>query len=81
MSGRKVFQPATVLTASDVNSFLMNQSVMVFATSASRGSAIPAPNEGMLTYNLASAALELYDGAGWVSITPEDVNPFILIGV
>ena len=50
MSGRKVFTAGEVLQAADVNDYLMDQSVMVFAGTAARGSAIPSPSEGMVTY-------------------------------
>jgi len=50
LSGRKVFTAGEVLQAADVNDFLMDQSVMVFAGTAARGSAIPSPSEGMISY-------------------------------
>ncbi len=46
MSGRKVFTAGEVLTASDVNDYLMDQSVMVFAGTAARSSAIASPETG-----------------------------------
>lgn len=66
MGGRKVFQPATVLTAADVNNYLMDQSVMVFADSTARLAAIPTPTEGMITYLETPGGYESYDGAAWV---------------
>jgi hypothetical protein len=63
---RKTFVTGTVLTASDVNTFLMNQSVMVFASAAARNTAITAPTEGMIAYLSDTNALTLYDGAAWV---------------
>jgi hypothetical protein len=65
MAGRKVFAPATVLTATDVNSFLMDQAVMVFADDAARTTAIGTPTEGMLTYLLDTGEYEYYDGSGY----------------
>jgi hypothetical protein len=47
---RKVFVAGEILTAADVNTNLMDQAVMVFDDSAARGSAIPSPSEGMVTY-------------------------------
>lgn len=61
----KDFTPVT-LTASDVNTYLMKQSVMVFATSAARTAALALPNEGMVTYIAALDVLEFYDGTNWV---------------
>jgi hypothetical protein len=75
MAGRKVFQPATVLTAADVNDFLMDQSVMVFADSAARGSAIAAPTEGMVTYLEDTNALEFFNGASYQPVSnPGDIT-------
>lgn len=47
---RKVFTAGEILTAADVNTNLMDQAVMSFASSAARGSAIPSPVEGMVSY-------------------------------
>jgi hypothetical protein len=43
----------------------MDQSVMNFATSAARASAIPTPTEGMTSYRTDLDQLESYDGAEW----------------
>ena len=70
MSGRKTFVAGDILTASQVNDFLMDQSTMVFDTEAARGSAIAAPTEGMITYiNSGDRAegLYTYTGGVWVS--------------
>lgn len=48
--GRKVFTAGEVLEASEVNGYLMDQSVMVFAGTAERTAAIGTPTEGMVTY-------------------------------
>lgn len=70
MAGFKDFQPAEVLTAADVNDFLMDQSVMVFDDAAARAAAIGTANftEGMTTYNKDTAQLELFDGAAFVAV-------------
>ena len=67
---RKTFVAGDVLTASDMNTFLMDQSVMTFADSAARGSAIGTATEGMVTYLEDTDGLELWNGAAWVSATP-----------
>lgn len=66
-AGRRTFQPGEVLTASNVNSYLMDQSVMRFASSAARGSAVGTAviAEGMVSYLDDANALEFYDGASW----------------
>jgi hypothetical protein len=63
---RKTFIDGDVLPASDLNNFLMNQSVMTFATSAARATAIPTPTEGMVTYRNDVDILENYNGVAWV---------------
>ena len=67
MGGRKTFVTNTVLTAADVQDFLMDQSVMSFASSTARGSAIASPVEGMLSYLEDINRYESYNGSNWVS--------------
>lgn len=66
-AGRRTFQPGEVLTASNVNSYLMDQSVMRFADSTARGSAIGTAvvAEGMLTYLDDTNFVEFFDSAQW----------------
>jgi len=64
---RKEFEAITRLDPSDVNSFLMDQSVMTFAGTAARGSAIPTPVEGMYAHLQDTDSLEFYNGSAWVS--------------
>jgi hypothetical protein len=65
---RKVFTSGEVLSASDVNSFLMNQMIQTFAGSAARGSAITSPTEGMLTYLTDINTFEYWNGTEYVSL-------------
>jgi hypothetical protein len=66
VAGYREFQTGEVLTAANVNGFLMNQAVMVFADDAARTTALSGViTEGMLTYNLDTKALEVYDGTAW----------------
>jgi hypothetical protein len=62
---RKTFVAGEILTAADVNTNLMDQAVMSFAGAAARGSAIPSPTEGMVTYLEDSNFLSVYNGTGW----------------
>jgi hypothetical protein len=64
---RKVFTAGEVLAASDVNDFLMDQTVMTFAGTAARGSAIPTPAEGMYAHLNDTDTLTYYDGSDWVN--------------
>ena len=63
--GRKEFNSGDILLASEVQGYLQDQAVMVFDDDTARGSAIPTPSEGMLTYNKDTEALELYDGSAF----------------
>jgi hypothetical protein len=64
---RKVFTAGEVLAAADVNSFLMDQTVMSFANTAARGSAIPSPTEGMYTHLEDTDRLQFWNGSAWAS--------------
>ena len=66
--GKKTFEANEVLTAADVNGYLMDQSVMRFATTSSRDTNIPSPTEGMVVYIDADNTLLYYTGAAWESI-------------
>jgi hypothetical protein len=71
MSGYRTWTPLEVITASNVQSYLQDQTVMVFATEAARGSALLAPTEGMLSWVEAADKYQYFDGAVWVDlITP-----------
>jgi hypothetical protein len=63
---RKVFTAGEVLAAADVNEFLMDQAVQSFAGTAARGSAIPSPVEGMVSYLEDSNTFQYYNGS-WTS--------------
>jgi hypothetical protein len=64
-SGFKNFT-ATVLTASDVNNFLMEQSVMSFVSNGARDVAITAPEEGMVAVLTADDLMTIRTGSAWV---------------
>jgi hypothetical protein len=65
--GRKEWSLGDTLTAADVNGYLMDQMVMVFAGTAERGSAIPTPSAGMVSYSTATGVV-VYNGTAWVSV-------------
>jgi hypothetical protein len=64
---RKEFESFTRLDASDVNTFLMDQSVQTFADSTARGSAIATPVEGMVTYLNDIDSLSVYNGTAFTT--------------
>ena len=64
-SGFKVFTAGDVLTAADVNNYIMQQQVGVLASAAARGSAITSPNEGQFAFLKDTDTLTFYDGTDW----------------
>jgi len=82
--GKKTFVAGEVLEASEVNGYLMDQSVMVFAGTAERGSAIPSPSEGMVTYLEDANSLEFYNGTSFEAVGGGGAggfeNNFLLMG-
>ena len=49
-AGFKLFADGNVLLASEVNTFMMEQQIMVFADAAARDAAILSPSEGMFAF-------------------------------
>ena len=67
-AGYKLFNTGDVLTAAQVNTYLMEQSVMVFADAAARTTALTGVvAEGMLSYLKDTNAVEVYNGSAWVA--------------
>jgi hypothetical protein len=68
-AGYKLFNTGDVLTAAQVNTYLNEQTVMVFASSAARTSALSGVlAEGMMSYLQDTNSVEVYDGSNWVSV-------------
>jgi hypothetical protein len=65
-AGFKTWVDGDILTAGDVNTYLMDQAVMVFADAAARSSAITSPTEGMVTFLKDNNLFQVYDGSAWV---------------
>jgi hypothetical protein len=78
----KVFSNGSVLNASDLNDYLMNQSVIVFSNATARSVAIPSPIEGMVTYLQDTNSLNVYNGTAWVALGGggETISSFLLMG-
>lgn len=67
-AGYKLFNTGDVLTAAQVNTYLMQQTVMVFADSSARTTALSGVlAEGMISYLKDTNAVEVYDGSSWVA--------------
>jgi hypothetical protein len=74
-AGYKLFNTGDVLTAAQVNTYLQEQVVMVFANAAARTTALSGVlAEGMVTYLKDTDALEIYSGAAWVGYGSGDIT-------
>lgn len=76
-AGAKLFTSGAVLTAAQVNTYLMDQSVMRFADATARDAAFggagePVLAEGMICYLLDSNSLFYYSGSSWASLSEND---------
>jgi hypothetical protein len=64
--GFKDFTTGEVLTAADVDGYLM-QGIWVFANATARDAAVTSPQEGNFAFTKDNNSLWYYDGAAWVS--------------
>jgi hypothetical protein len=64
--GFKTFNTGDVLTASEVNGYLM-QGILVFANTAARDAAITSPQEGQFAYTKDNNSLWYYTGSAWAA--------------
>jgi hypothetical protein len=68
-AGYKSFSTGDVLTASDLNTYGIEQTVMVFASSSARDTALSsAKAEGMFAFLKDSDSLTYYDGSSWITV-------------
>jgi hypothetical protein len=65
--GFKTFNTGDVLSAADVNGYLM-QGVLVFADSAARSAAITSPQEGQYSFLKDTNSTEYYTGSAWAAV-------------
>jgi len=70
-NGFKVFAVGEVLTAADVNDYLMEQSIGIFADSTARDAQITSPIEGQFAYLADTNTLTYYSGSSWASYIGE----------
>jgi hypothetical protein len=70
-AGYKLYVAGTVLTAAEVNTYLMQQTNMQFASDSARDTALSAVlDEGLLTCQDDTNSLTVYSGAAWSTIGP-----------
>mgnify|MGYP000066942331 CR=1 FL=1 len=72
----KDFAAGDILTAADVDDYLMRQTIMTFADSAARDTALSTVlAEGMFCYLNDTNAFQLYNGSAWADISnPGDIT-------
>lgn len=69
-AGYKLFNTGDVLTAAQVNTYLQEQVVMVFASATARTTALSGVlSEGMVSYLQDTNAVEVYNGTSWVGVS------------
>jgi hypothetical protein len=78
-AGAKLFTSGSVLTADQVNTYLMDQAIMKFASTTARDAAFggagePTLAEGMFAYTTDTNTLWLYDGSSWVAVLGSDIG-------
>jgi hypothetical protein len=74
--GYRDFTVGQVLTSAQVDGYLMQQTVMVFADASARTTALTGVvAEGMFSYLKDTNSTEYYDGASWVTVSnPGDIT-------
>lgn len=74
-AGYKLFVDGNTLSASDLNTYVQQQTVMVFANSAARTTALSSVlAAGMISYLTGTNSLETYNGSAWVANGVGDVT-------
>jgi len=69
-AGYKLYTTGDILTAAQVNNYLQEQTVMVFADAAARTTALASVlAEGMISYLKDTNSTEYYSGSAWVAIS------------
>jgi len=78
--GFKDFQTGEVLTAADVDGYLM-QGIWVFASATARDAAVTSPQEGNFAYLKDTNTTTYYTGSAWTNLdTTGMVNPMTTTG-
>ena len=66
-AGYRTFTAGEVLTAANVQTFLQDQVIAVYANAAAGSAALPAPAEGQFRYLRDVDAFEVFTGSAWVA--------------
>lgn len=74
-AGYKSWTTGDLVSASQMNTYIQEQTVMVFADASARSTAITVPSEGMVTYLSDIDQLQFYSGTAWKAVSmPQVVN-------
>lgn len=74
-AGYKLFVNGNTLSASDLNTYIQQQTVMVFADASARTTALSGVvSAGMISYLTGTNSLETYNGSAWVANGVGDVT-------
>lgn len=79
-AGFRTFVAGEVLTAAQVNTYLMEQAVMTFADAAARDAAVTSPSEGMVAFLKDTDQLVAYDGTNWNLVVKQQLVTFTSSG-
>jgi len=82
-AGYRTFSAGEVLTAANVQTYLMDQAIPVFASATARDAAITSPSEGQHCFLSDTDALQYYTGSAWVAAGGASVGfetNFLLMG-
>jgi hypothetical protein len=77
LAGAKLFTAGEVLTALNVQYYLMEQSIMGFTSAATRDAAFggtgePTLTEGMFAYTADTNSVWYYTGTAWAALSEDD---------
>jgi hypothetical protein len=84
-AGALLFTSGSVLTAAQVNTYLMDQTIMRFASEAARDAAFGGAGEptlatGMFAFTTDTLTLWVYNGTAWVSSSSAGDSDQIILG-
>jgi hypothetical protein len=79
-AGFRTFVAGEVLTAAQVNTYLMEQAVMTFADATARDAAVTSPTEGMVAFLKDTNNLVAYDGSAWTNVVQKETVLFTASG-
>ena len=78
-AGYRSFVPDTVLTADQVQTFLMDQTVQVYADASERDTTLTGVvTEGMVSYLESENKVYVFTGASWEEVTPSTISANII---